>query len=111
MSERHYTPEQMQRLRARADALGPDGMRAAQDAWREIYAALRAAMQTGTAPDDPRLEPHRRRARELIAAFTGGEPDIAASLERVWSTEDPERVSHGMVDRELAEYAGRVLRS
>jgi DNA-binding transcriptional MerR regulator len=111
MHERHYTPEQLERLRERADALGPEGMQAAQDAWAEIYDELRAAMRAGTDPADPRLEPVRARARELIAAFTGGEPDIAASLDRVWAQEDPEQLSRGMVDRELAEYAGAVFRA
>jgi MerR family transcriptional regulator, thiopeptide resistance regulator len=109
MLERHYTPDQLKRLKARADALGGEGMQAAQDAWAEIYDALRAAMEAGTDPADPSLEPQRARARELIAAFTGGEADIAASLQRAWCTEDPEELSHGLVDRELATYAGRVF--
>ena len=111
MHERHFTTEQLERLRERADALRPEGMQAAQDAWAEIYDELRSAMRAGTDPADPRLEPVRARARGLIAAFTGGEPDIEASLDRMWAQEDPEQLSHGMVDRELAAYAGAVFRA
>jgi DNA-binding transcriptional MerR regulator len=109
MHEKYYTPEQLQRLRGRGDALGEEAIENAQRDWSEIYAGLRAEMHAGTDPADLKLDHYRERARALLRAFTGGDPDITASLNRMWNNEDPEKVSRGMIDRELADYANRTF--
>lgn len=43
----------------------------------------------------------------LLHAFHGGDPGLRASLRRVWEEGDPEELTRG-VDRDLAEYMGRV---
>ena len=108
MIERHYTPEQLERLAGRRAALGEDAIKAVEREWGEIFAALRTAMGAGTDPADPSLRRHAERGQELVAMFTGGEPDIEQSLASVWRDEDPAKVSHGMVDRDVMEYYGRV---
>lgn len=108
MHQKHYTGDQLERLEQRREQLGEQGMEDVQREWEEIFAALRAEMQAGTDPQDPKLEPYRGRARELVRAFTGGEADIAQSLGKVWANEDPKKVSHGMVDRELWDYYTRM---
>jgi hypothetical protein len=45
-----------------------------------------------------------RRAGELIRMFTGGDPEIEASLQRMYKTEGPARVSRGMATPEDVEY-------
>ncbi len=109
MHEKYYPPEQLERLRRRGDEIGQEAIEAAEREWREIFTALRAEMHARTDPADPRLDPYRERARELLQAFTRGEADIIASMDRMWSNEDPEKVSHGMVDRELADYVNRIF--
>lgn len=66
-------------------------------------------MQAGIDPADRSLVPHRDRSRELLRSFTGGDADITDSMRRMWDNEDPERVSGGVVDRELFAYAKRVF--
>jgi hypothetical protein len=51
----------------------------------------------------------RAHARELVAQFTGGEPDMAASLGRMWGTGDPAALSRGGVDPELIAYSRQVF--
>lgn len=109
MHEQYYTPEQLQRLEQRRERLGDDAIEDAQAEWAEIFAVLRAEQRAGTDPNDPRLDPQRRRAGELVEAFTGGQADISSSLRQMWTHEDPGRVSRGMVDRELWEYYRRVM--
>ena len=65
-------------------------------------------MDAGTDPADPKLKPIAERGRELVAMFTGGDPGIKDSLNQMWANEDPEKLSHGMVDAELMAYYGRV---
>ena len=54
MHEQYYTPEQLEQLAARREALGEEGMRKAQDDWAELIAASR-----GRAREGHRLPPTR----------------------------------------------------
>ena len=108
MVERYYTPEQLERLAGRRQRLGDDRIKELEREWAEVYAGLRAEMEAGTDPADPRLRGFAERADELIRMFTAGEADIAQSLANMWRNEDPETVSRGTADRELVDYFGRV---
>jgi DNA-binding transcriptional MerR regulator len=108
MRQRYYTPEQLDQLEQRRRELGEDAIRDAEGEWAEIFATLRAEMEAGTDPADPKLRPVAERGRELVAMFTGGDPGITSSLKSMWENEDPEKVSHGMVDAEVMAYYGKV---
>ena len=108
MRQRYYTPEQLVQLEQRRQALGEEAIRDVEREWAEIFATLRAEMDAGTDPADPKLRPLAERGRELVAMFTGGDPGIMISLKRMWENEDPEKVSHGMVDAEVWAYYGKV---
>jgi DNA-binding transcriptional MerR regulator len=109
--ERYYTPDQLAQLSERADALGDEGMKRAQDDWAQLIADVEAERQAGTDPADPRLTPLVERWNALIEQFTGGDPGIRASLQRLYETEGPERASHGAVSAETMEYAKRAIES
>jgi MerR family transcriptional regulator, thiopeptide resistance regulator len=108
MRQRYYTPEQLDQLEQRRQTLGEEAIRDVEHEWAEIFATLRAEMDAGTDPADPKLRPLAERGRELVAMFTGGDAGIASSLKRMWENEDPEKVSHGMVDAEVWAYYGKV---
>ena len=108
MHQRYYSPEQLQQLEQRRRSLGDDAIRDGEREWAEIFATLRAEMEAGTDPADPRLRPIAERGRELLAMFTGGDPGIKQSLNEMWQHEDPAKLSHGMVDAEVMAYYGRV---
>ena len=108
MRQRYYTPDQLDQLEQRRQTLGEQAIRDVEREWAEIFATLRAEMDAGTDPADPRLRPLAERGRELVAMFTGGDPGIASSLKQMWENEDPEKVSHGMVDAEVWSYYGEV---
>jgi hypothetical protein len=57
---------------------------------------------------DPKVQALAKRWSELIQAFTGGDPEIAASLRRMYADEGVERASRGMVSPELMEYVARA---
>jgi len=108
MHQRYYSPEQLQQLEQRRRSLGDDAIRDVEREWGEIFATLRAEMEAGTDPADPRLRPIAERGRELLAMFTGGDPGVKQSLNEMWQHEDPAKLSHGMVDAEVMAYYGRV---
>ena len=108
MRERYYTPEQLDQLEQRRQALGEDAIKDVEREWAEIFATLREEMDKGTDPADPRLKPVGERSAELIEMFTGGDPGIQASLKRMYETEGPEKASRGMADPAVFEYLAKV---
>lgn len=109
MHEKYFDAAQREQIRRRGEELGDDGIADAERGWAELFGELGTHMRAGTDPADPALDPIRARARELLAAFTGGDPGIAASMRRMWDSEDPTEVSRGAVDRELFAYSRRVF--
>ena len=108
MIEKHYTPEQLAALEERRERLGPEGMQRAEDDWADLISALEREYEAGTEPSDPRVQELAARSRDLIEQFTGGDPGIRESLERMYREEGAERASRGMVRPELMEYLGRA---
>ncbi len=108
MHEKYFTSEQLEQLEQRRRQMGDEEMTRVGEQWGEIFAALRAEMEAGTDPGDPKLAPLKKRSGELVSQFTGGDASISRSLTGLWANEDPEQVSRGMVDRELWDYYSRV---
>ena len=108
MRERYYTPEQLDQLEQRRQTLGDDAIEDVEREWAEIFATLRAEMDKGTDPADPKLRPIGERSRELLLMFTGGDPGIETSLKRMYETEGPEKASRGMADPAVFEYLAKV---
>ena len=108
MHEKYYTEEQLESLKERREALGQDGMQKAQEDWAELNDAFRDAMQSGLDPADEKVQALVSRMRELIQAFTGGDPEIERSLGKMYQEEGPEQASRGAVDKTLFEYIGKA---
>jgi bisphosphoglycerate-dependent phosphoglycerate mutase len=107
--ERYYTPEQLEQLAERAEQFGEEGLARAQDDWTRLIAEVESERQAGTDPADPKLTPLVERWNALIEQFTGGDPGIRASLQKLYETEGPERASRGAVSTETMEYAQRAI--
>lgn len=110
MFEKYYTPEQLDELRQRADDLGPEGMQKAQEDWTTLIEEVRIEMEKGTDPAEERVLELARRWNGLIAAFTGGNPEIRNSLDRLWEEQRNELSSrHGPgLDPRMMEYIGQA---
>jgi len=110
MFEKYYTPEQLETLRQRAELVGADRMQEVQEEWPRLIAEVRAEMERGTDPADPRVQELARRWAGLIAEFTGGDPGIAQSLRNLYQGEPSMRERTGM-DPALGEYVARAQAS
>jgi MerR family transcriptional regulator, thiopeptide resistance regulator len=108
MHQRYYTLEQLEQLEQRRQEFGEEQIRAVEQEWAEIFATLKAEMEAGTDPADPKLRPIGERSRELLKMFTGGDPGIEASLKTMYETEGPEKASRGMADPEVFAYLAKV---
>ena len=109
MIEKHYTPQQLATLEQRRAALGPEGMAKAQNDWAELVAAVEREYEAGTDPAEPRVRELAARWQGMVDQFTGGDPGIRESLDRMYRQEGVEKASRGMVKPELIAYlAGRA---
>jgi len=93
MIEKYYTPEQLETLQRRREEVGEEVIRQAPQQWAEWQADVRAAMDAGIEPTDPRAQELARRWFALVSGFTGGDPGLFLSLKRMYQNED---TVHGM---------------
>ncbi len=108
MFEKYYTEEQLAELHARGQELGAEKLREVEAEWPKLIAAVRAEMQRGTDPKDPRVQELARRWKELLAMFTGGDPGIARAAGRVIREEPHARERTGL-DAEILSYVQRAF--
>lgn len=106
-SEKYYTPEQLAWLRERAQTVGEERIRQVEAEWPELIAQVRTEMDRATDPQDERVQRLAARWRELIQEFTGGNPEIEASLRTMYAHEPKMRERSG-VDPELTAYIGQA---
>jgi DNA-binding transcriptional MerR regulator len=104
MAEQYYTPEQLAQLEERRRELGDEGMRRAEADWAALIAEAEELRASGAAPTDPRAGALADRWAALIAAFTGADAGIHASLNRMYESEGSERASRGAVSPQLMEW-------
>jgi DNA-binding transcriptional MerR regulator len=104
--ERYYTPEQLEQRRSE---LGDEAIRRAEQEWSELINAVKVERARGADPAGPRMQELARRWQDLIEQFTGGDPGIRRSLQKMYEQEGVETASRGMVSAELAEYVQRAI--
>ncbi len=108
MIEKYYTPEQLEELKQRAAMVGEARIREVEAEWPRLIAEVRAEFDKGTDPADPKVQALARRWMALVEEFTGGNPQIAASVKKMWQ-EEPS--IHGMDTAPMRELMGYVTRA
>jgi hypothetical protein len=92
MIEKHYTPEQLEYLADRREALGEEAIEEVQQEWPRLIAAVEAEIAKGADPADPEPQRLAARWRELVAMFHGGNEGVRSSLKRMWEETPPEEM-------------------
>jgi DNA-binding transcriptional MerR regulator len=107
MIERYYTDEQREAMARRREELGQEAIKAVEDRWQELFVDVKAELDRGTPPDAPAAQALARRWRDLmhetVAGFTGGDPGIKASLQRMYA-EQPVHKIHPTLDPAVFGY-------
>lgn len=91
MIEKYYTPEQLKQLEDRRKEGGAAMEEAIQEGprmWADLCSDVKAAMDAGVDPADPKAQELARRWLALVSAFTGGDPGIFNSLRNMYQKED-----------------------
>jgi len=89
--------------------LGEEQIRQAEAQWQELILQVSAEMEKGTEPTSESMQVLAQRWMELIQQFTGGDPGIEQSLNRMYQQEGSEVASRGTVDSAMFEHMGRAI--
>ncbi|WHZ20035.1 MAG: hypothetical protein OJF55_002184 [Rhodanobacteraceae bacterium] len=107
---KHFTPEEREQLRKRAEQLGEAGMQQAQNEWPELIKQVRGAMNLGIPPGDPSVVEMGRRWYALIQAFTGGDANIGRKMNQALDSEPQVMAAQGL-SREMFAYVGAAMQA
>jgi len=110
MFEKHFSREQLGILKKREEALGPEAIRAAEEEWPRLIAAVRREMEAGTDPGSTAVQALAKRWRGLVRAFSGGDSRIEASLAGMYKAE-PGMAGRQGLDVALFQYIGEACRA
>lgn len=111
MVEKYYTPEQLEYLKQRREIVGEERIREVEAEWPRLMAEVRAEMEKGTDPSDPRVQALAQRWMGLVQEFTGGDPGIAQSLKTMYEREQPQDIHSSIPSdvHELFAYVGKAM--
>ena len=107
--ERYYTPEQLAALKARAEAVSDEHIRAVEAEWPVLIAQVQAEYDAGTDPADPKVQALATRWMELVHEFTGGDPGITRSVNRMWQEETDVHGTETAPVRALMGYVSQAI--
>lgn len=106
----YFTEEQLAALAQRRERLGEDAIRGVQEEWPRLIAQVRAELDAGTDPAEPRVRALAKRWMELLEAFHGGDPGLRDSLYRMQAEHSTEIAQQfGGPSPELIEYVKRAV--
>jgi MerR family transcriptional regulator, thiopeptide resistance regulator len=96
MIDRYYTKEQLESLARRRAEVGEETVKQIESDWQELFVEVKAEIERGTPPSAPAGQALARRWRELtartVAGFTGGDPGIRGSLDRMYAEQPVEKI-------------------
>ena len=111
MIEKYYTPEQLKQLEERRNAGGAEMQEAIQKGpqmWADLHTDIKAAMDSGLDPADPKAKPLAERWLALVTGFTGGDVGIFNSLKAMYQNEDNVRGMDVKAMKPMSEYLEKV---
>jgi DNA-binding transcriptional MerR regulator len=111
MIEKYYTPEQLEELKQRKEAVGEARIQEVQAEWPRLMAEVQAAMDAGTDPADPKVQELAQRWVGLVNEFTGGDPGIFQSLSKMYASEDTVAGMDVPPMRKMMEYVQKAMQA
>lgn len=103
MMEKYLTPEQMAKIKEQGALVGAETIKAVENEWPSLIAKVRAEMEKGTSPESPAVQALGKRWKELVAMFTGGDPEISTSLGRFY-VDNPDKAAEYGLDKDICLY-------
>jgi DNA-binding transcriptional MerR regulator len=109
MFEKYMTEEQLETLRKRGEAVGPQRMQQVQEEWPRLIEEVRAEMQRGTDVNSPQVQALAKRWMSLVNEFSGGDAAIERSVATMYRSEPGAAERFGF-DMKVWEYIKAALK-
>jgi MerR family transcriptional regulator, thiopeptide resistance regulator len=109
MFEKYMTEEQLETLRKRGEAVGPQRMKEVQEEWPRLIEEVRAEMQRGTDVHSPQVQALAKRWMSLVNEFSGGDAAIERSVATMYRSEPGAAERFGF-DAKVFEYINQALK-
>lgn len=111
-TEKYYTPEARAAIQERQSAWTPELQAKAEQDWRELFRDVEAALDQSPASET--AQELGRRWKALVGGFTGGNPEVARGLNRLYADRPnwPATAQQQMApfsNPRVWEFMGRVL--
>jgi DNA-binding transcriptional MerR regulator len=84
-SKKYYSPEAQAKVEERKALWSPELQEKVSRQWSELFADIEAAIAAGEAPSGPKAQALAGRWKELLAGFTGGNPEVQKGLNKMWA--------------------------
>lgn len=110
MFEKHFTPDQLDRLKARADEIGQAHIHDVENGWATLFAGIDRLRLAGVPPDAPDVQALIATAKGYIAAFTGGDAGLRQSLNNAYTENKDAMYEAWGIAPELGAYYDAAMR-
>jgi DNA-binding transcriptional MerR regulator len=111
-SKKYYSPEAQEKVEQRRALWSPELQEEVTRKWNALFADIEASL--GEDPASPKAQALAARWRELLAGFTGGDPEIQKGLNKMWSDQQnwpaSSRERYG-VKPEIQEFIMKAMRA
>ena len=107
MFEKYFDEGQRRQLAERREQVGPARIAEVEAEWPRLIAAVRAAMDGGTAVESAEAGALARRWMGLVAEFTGGDSGLATAVGNLYQGEPSVRQRTGL-DPEIMAWVQRA---
>jgi|GEM_PF-182613 len=84
LAEKYFTTTQLQAIKDGRDNAGPETLNHMQEEWAEVIAFIRAEMDQGVNPAEPKVQALAKRWQDLLNRSTGGDPGIKQAMKQLW---------------------------
>ena len=113
-SKQFYGPEAQAKLESRQALWSPELQEKVTRKWSELFADIEAALAAGDNPSGPKGQELAARWKELVAGFTGGDPEIQKGLNKMWAGQEkwpePRKSAYG-IKPEIQEFIMKAMRT
>jgi MerR family transcriptional regulator, thiopeptide resistance regulator len=84
-AKKYYSEAAQAKIDAKRAEWSPELQQRVSKQWMDLIADVEAALKTGESPSSPKAQALARRWKELVEAFTGGDPEVTTGVGKLWA--------------------------
>lgn len=113
-TKKYYSPEAQSKVENRKKLWSPELQERVSREWTQLFADIEAAIAAGENSASAKAQDFASRWRKLLEGFTGGDPEIQRSLNKMWADQanwpDPQARSF-KIKPEVVEFIMKAMRA